>query len=287
MASALGDEPVRAIRLTLDSMEMAREVGVRGMYNWLVAMVAFGLQSAGRDWDEHLERMREALETATVRSDRVRLRSIAASFELARGEGLDTIGPELRELVGDSTDPDDRFAMLMTTAIAPLMSGDADAAYTSAMEAGALQTQSPEAAAGLALRAAVWARDPDRMRAAAALVAEGLSTGAVSQAFRVAADGAVAFADGRTGDALDALHDAIERLTTLELHAEAAMLTVDAAILMPAEPEIRHLVEAHRPLLEELRARPILERLDAALASVPGASRAAAAIPVESPSSTS
>jgi hypothetical protein len=65
---------------------------------------------------------------------------------------------------------------------------------------------------------------------------------------------------------------------------EAAEMAVDAAILLPADPEVRRMAAEHRPLLEELRARPILERLDAALASVPATSRAAAAIPVESPS---
>jgi class 3 adenylate cyclase/tetratricopeptide (TPR) repeat protein len=285
MAAALGDdEPVRATQLTVDSMEMAREIGVRGMYNWLVAMVALGLRSAGDTWDEHLERMREALDTASVRSDRVRLRALIAGFELARGDGLDEIGPEMKEMVGDSTDPDDRFALLITIAYASLMSGDPDTAYAVALEAGALQSQNAEGARGLALRAAVWARDPDRMRAAAATVADSPSTGAVSQAFRAAAAGAVAFADGRTSDALDALRDSVARLTKLGLRMEAAEMAVDAAILLPADPEVRRMAAEHRPLLEELRARPILERLDAALASVPATSRAAAAIPVESPS---
>ena len=62
------DEPVRSTQLTLDSAEMAREMGDRGMYHWLIAHATFGVRAEARDWDAHMERLREALESATVRS---------------------------------------------------------------------------------------------------------------------------------------------------------------------------------------------------------------------------
>jgi hypothetical protein len=52
----------------------------------------------------------------------------------------------------------------------------------------------------------------------------------------------------------------------MQQHYVAARVDVNAAILLPGEPEVRAWAEATRPLLEELRARPYLERLDAALA---------------------
>ena len=288
LASSLSDdEPARATRLSVESMEMAREVGARGMYNWLLTAVAFGLRSEGRGWDEHIERMRAALETATVRADRIRLRSIGGLLEATRGEGTAELGPELREMLGDSTDRDDHFAVLTASGFAALLSGDADTAYTLAMEARALHTQSADGAAGLALRAAIWSGDHDRIRAAAAAVGESMATGAQGQAFRGAAAAAVAFADGRTAEAIEAVREAVTTLTSLGQHFDAAELAVDAAILMPAEPEIRRLADEHRPLLEAVGARPSLARLDAALASTPHAGQAASPIAVESPSSTS
>ncbi len=277
------DEPRRAAVLTLETHELAREIGVRGMFNWLTSMMTFSVRSEGRGWDEQIARMNEALEAATVRSDRVRLRGFRSLLESTRGEGLDELEAIMDELVGDSTDPDDRFTLLMTDALAALMRGDTDAAYAKAMEAMRLPTQSAEGAAGLALRAAIWAGDHDRIRTAGAAVQEGPSTGAVGQAFRGAATAAIAFVDGHTADAVDILRNSIASLDRLGQTYDAAEMAADAAILMPADPEIRRLAETYRPLLEEVGARPVLARLDAALASVPAASRPRTAIPVESP----
>ena len=285
LLSTLGDdEPVRAAQLLREAAEMAREVGIRGQYNWLTAMLAFSVRSEAQGWDEHIARINEALETATVRSDRLRLRTLGAILDLTRGEGLDEIGPELTEMLGDSTDPDDLFTVDQTTSFAALMSGDPDTAYRLAMRAKELPTQNSEGAAGFALRAAIWTGDHERIRAAVEAVEQGPSTGGhVSRAFRGAATAAAAFLDGRTDDARDALRDAIGTLDRLGLPFDAAELAVDAAILMPADPEIRRIAEEHRPVLERVGARPILARLDAALASTPVAAPSATAIPVETP----
>jgi hypothetical protein len=288
LAAALGDdEPARATRLVIETMDLAREVGARGMYNWQVAVATLGLKAEGRDWDAHLERMREASETATIRGDRVRLRSSRGMMESARGEGLDQIGPELAEIIGDSAAADDRFLLLMATGYAALMSGDADTAYRKGMDATRVQTQTAEGGANLALRAAIWNPDPERIRVAALAVEEGPSTGAEAQAFRAGAAGAVAAVDGRTAEAVAALRDAVSRLAALDQHFDAAEMAVFATILLPSHPEIRRLAEEHRPLLEELRARPYLERLDAALAaeSSPAPSRTAAVRSVEASTS--
>ena len=149
LSAVLGDdEPVRSTQLALDGAEMARELGHRGMYHWLIAHLTFGVRAEGSGWDAQIERLREALESATVRSDRMRLRSYLSVLESSRGEGLETIGPELTEMLGDSVDPDDQFAVFMGTAYAALLSGDTDTAYSLATEAQGLATQSPEGQAG-------------------------------------------------------------------------------------------------------------------------------------------
>ena len=58
-------------------------------------------------------------------------------------------------------------------------------------------------------------------------------------------------------------------------------MAIDAVILMPGDPEIRLIAEEHRSVLESVGARPDIERLDAALASMPFASPAATVIRVE------
>ena len=70
LASAWSDDdPARATRLLLEAMDLARQVGDRGMYNWLAGTSAVGLYLEGRDWDAHAVIMQEALETATLRAD--------------------------------------------------------------------------------------------------------------------------------------------------------------------------------------------------------------------------
>ena len=69
-----------------------------------------------------MERLRGALETATVRGDRVRLRSYLAALEATRGEDLGTLEQELEEMLGDSTDPDQHYFALQAVALAALWS---------------------------------------------------------------------------------------------------------------------------------------------------------------------
>ena len=266
LSAVLGDdEPVRSTQIALDGAELARELGHRGMYHWLIAHVTFGVRAEGRGWDAQIERLREALESATVRSDRLRLRSYLSVLESSRGEGLDTIGPELAEMLGDSVDPDDQFAAIMGTAYAALLSGDADTAYSLATDAQSLATQNPEGAAWFALRAAIWGGDEARMRTASEAVEQGASTGAVIRAFREEAPAAIAFVDGRTAAAVDSFRRSIEALDQLGQPFDAAEMAIDAAILMPGDPTVRRMAEEHRPVLERVGASAFLARLDEAL----------------------
>ncbi len=115
LAAVLGDdEPLRATQLMLDSMRTGAGDGRPGH-----VLLADRARPRGacarrrRDWDAHMERLREALETATVRADRVRLRSYLAGLEATRGEDLGTLEQELEDMLGDSTDPDQHYFALM------------------------------------------------------------------------------------------------------------------------------------------------------------------------------
>ena len=125
------------------------------------------------------------------------------------------------------------------------------------------------------------------MREIAAEVTKVPLTGAYGQAWRLHAEAAAAAVDGRTAEASAGFRDSHARILALEQYFEAANWVVDAAILLPAEPEVRAWAVDTRPLLEELRAKPYLERLDEALASVPGSgSTVHAASAAETRSST-
>ncbi len=75
--------------------------------------------------------------------------------------------------------------------------------------------------------------------------------------------------EGRRDDAATSYAAATGRLRELGQMFTAALVSVDAAVLLPEDPRTRALAAEARPLLEELRAAPYLAKLDEALASVP------------------
>ncbi len=117
--------------------------------------------------------------------------------------------------------------------------------------------------------------------ASAAGVIGAPSSGPLSRCFRRAAEGAVAFVDGRPAEAVDAIREATSGLDALGQPFDAAEMALDAVILMPADPEIRRIAAEHRSVFESVGAQPELARLDEALGSMPIASPAATAIRVE------
>ena len=267
LASAYSDDdPARAGRMYNEARELARTIGDRGMFNWLSGTAGVTAYSQGQAWDEHLAVMREALEGATLRGDRVRLIALIGVIESARGERLDAVVEELRELTAGSEDPDDLFTLPMASGTAALAAGHPEQAFDFAMEAAALQPQNEEVPLGLALEAAIAARDLERVRSVADRVANLRLTGAWSDSLRLQAKAAVAALENRRPEALNAARTAREILRRLGLLMEDAMLVVGAATLMPDEAEVRPWAAEVRPLLVELRASAFLDRLDAALA---------------------
>jgi class 3 adenylate cyclase/predicted ATPase len=280
------DDPARATRLFIETAELARQVGNRYTYNWAIGTAAAFLYGEGHDWDTHAALLREALEGATMVHDRLRLRIFLALLETPRGERTAELVSELTELVGDSTEPDDLFSLYMATGDAALVSGDTETAYSNAMLAFEVESQNPEVPLSLAARAAIWSKNLDRARHAAAGRATAPSTGAFSQAELARVHAAVAALEGRTADAVAGFRDARERLVRLEQMFEAAGYVVDAAVLLPGEREVRAWAAEVRPLLEELRARPFLDKLDEALASAPPSAAPAARTEARAETST-
>ena len=81
---------------------------------------------------------------------------------------------------------------------------------------------------------------------------------------------------GRVPEAMAGYRVALRGLEDLGLRWEAALVGLDMAILLdPAEPAVQAAARAARATFEELRARPFVERLDAALASDTGHARSA------------
>ena len=269
-SSMADDDPAGATRMALEAMELARQMGSRGMFNWIAGTTAAGLHAEGHDWVSHAEILREALESATIRGDRGRLRALLGLLDSPRGIGLSEIRREMEEILGDSDDVDDRFALLAATTYAALLSGDTETAIAVADEAAGLQSQNPEIVLGHLLRAGVWGGDAEAMRSAADRLQAMPQTGAYWQAVRLIVAGQIAAVDGRVTEAVAGMRDGIARLRQLEQNFDAAQYVVDAVVLLPNHPEVRAWAAELRPFLEELDAQPYIERMDRAVASAAG-----------------
>ena len=159
------------------------------------------------------------------------------------------------------------------------------ARYDLAIEVTRTPSQNKEVAFLVALRAASWGADPEGAQVAAA----GVASIPLHRPRLVRRSpyrrGGLPWPRSRA-----VRPDAPRRLPYRAVwHARdgapstAATCTVDAAVLLRGEPEIRAWAAEDRPLLEELRARPFLERLDAALASAPETAVAAEASTAKAP----
>ena len=267
-ASAVSDDdPADAIRMMAEGLELARDIGDRGMYYWLVGLTAVFQMDQGRRWDEHLAALKDAYDTASIRQDRLRLRIFIGLIESARGERLDEYLVDITELARGDASKDDQFTLLMTRANVAMRRHEYAEALKAAMEAFELQPQNPEIPLGQAMSAGMRDRDPRLLRNVAERVGELPSSGVMTGVQKLTAESAVAAIDGRVADAVAGFQEVVAELERLGQRYAAAIAAIDAATLLADQPPIHALAEGFRPLLEELRAAADLDDLDRALAA--------------------
>jgi class 3 adenylate cyclase/tetratricopeptide (TPR) repeat protein len=280
------DDPVGATRNLAEAADVARDVGDRGMYNWLVGMTAVWQIDEGRRWDENLAALKEAYESALIRTDRLRLRIFIGLIEGARRQNLDEYLADITELSTGGASKDDEFALLMTQGEVAMRRHAYLDAYRVAMECHAGEPQNPEIPLGLALAGAMRSRDPEAMRDVAAKTERLAGSGALTAVQKRSARAAAAAADGRIADAVAGFQEVHAELVRLGQMYRAATFAIDATVLLPDQHPLRELAQAGRPLLEELGAVADLEVLDDALASaasVPEGQPATASAPAPPP----
>jgi len=279
LASQLGDDdPRRSMEEMERTLALARDLGDRSHYNWLVASLTIARWSAGEHWDEQIALSREALETSTMRVDRARIRVLLGAIETTRGENLDEVVAEIDGILGETTHADELLTKAMSRASTALVRDRLDEAYHWGMTAAGYQTQVPEAGLSVAARAAIWLRDADRLRPVVERVLSLPSSGAMSLAFNARDTAALAALEGRRDEALEGFRLAQAEMRRFEQWFEFAAFALDAISVLPDQPEVRSWAHEARAIFERLRARPYLERLDAALGST-GPDSAAAMAP--------
>jgi hypothetical protein len=261
------DDPQRSAQMLAESVELARDIGDRGIYYFQLGQLAIARFAEGTAWDEIVAALKEAFESSTLRFDRVRLRTFLGIIETARGENLDAYEAAITDLAGGHAGIEDRFTLALMRSEVALRRDKLADAFRWARDAFALRYQSPEVPVEAAVRAAARLGDPGLVREAGAMAAELPTSGAMTRAHQAQAKAAVAAVDGRIAEAVSGFADVQATLSGLGQRYLAALMAIDALSLLPNQPRLRELAEQSRPLLEELRAVADLRVLDAAIAS--------------------
>ena len=119
----------------------------------------------------------------------------------------------------------------------------------------------------LAARCAILAGDSATATEDLAAAAETARRGRVGAADRTTINAGLAALDGRPRDAVVLYREALREWRDLGMVWDEALCAIDMAVLLdPADPEVAAAAESARAILVGLRARPFVERLDAAMA---------------------
>jgi tetratricopeptide (TPR) repeat protein len=256
----LEDDPVAGMEAELESAEVARRAGSRPTE---VVALANAVEAA-----VDLGRWREAEEGLTT------LSGMDVVGGLADGIGLSAA--LLAAYRGNLTEADARLEgltskdpghlaartwYLRTRSMVELLRGDLDAAYALGMEAvnaDPAGMNTPNAVWDAA-RAALWM--PDAAKVQEALDATAPLRGRWAAAIRTTLRAGLAAIEGRREEAVSSYQEALTEWDAMGCPIDHAFTAIDAITLLPDEPVAIEAAAQARVRLEELGAKPLLERL--------------------------
>jgi hypothetical protein len=280
------DDPVRAYELSKDNLELARRLGNRVMTYWIVAAQVATAFLLGRDWDETLADVEEVLASDIEPAVEGHQLHFAASIVAARLDGLDEYVERAEGVIAQLPDPHTEADLAWLHGIRDLYAGRPTEASDRIGEAADRASGVSALFLAWAGRAAIWARDPDRLR----IIIDRLDQDADrSKAWRddiAEMRAALAGLEGRIDEALAGYRTSIASRRAAGTHFIAAWMALNQLIVLgPGVDEAVSAAEEVRPLFERLGARAYLARLDEALTPVTGRAaktgRPAVAVPAE------
>jgi tetratricopeptide (TPR) repeat protein len=256
-------EPTKALQTIHEAIDLARRLGQRGMYNWLIGTGAMYSASIGTGWERALELEQEVLASSPIPYDRARALLTSSLLHARRGDPIDMA--LLREATAGITDGQVVGGFDFVQAEVALTENRwADAhslsfrALTEWVDSTGLVMQPALHAAAVTKRAG----DAQEIKARMDAHASGTPT---ADAMRAWTDGVVDALTGSAAEALREIRMAYEATISLGFAFDAATIVIDALRLFPDEAEVHAWVPAARAILEELRAKPYLRMLDEAL----------------------
>ena len=257
----------------------ARRLGQRTWSDVFITNAAVNARWTG-DWDWALLELEELLAGNLERETRIIGLAGVIQIRALRGDPVAEFLAEAERLAGDPSDRQVMDGVLGARAACIMSRGDLLPAAEAYRRAAAVDTGATPDYIDLAARAAV--RTGDSAAAAAdlaALEATG-ARGPAIDARRAAIQAGLAALDGRGADAIALYRDANRRFRDSGLPLDEALTVIEmAALLDPAEPDVRAAIDAGHAILVRLGAEPLVEQLDAAVARSADLARDRAAHP--------
>jgi tetratricopeptide (TPR) repeat protein len=251
-----------------EAIALARRGGHRSTMLTLISNLGYTGFLAGV-WDEAMAAMEPLLAEDISTRDRVQILNNYIIIRAARGEAVESDLAELERLTRDMTSRAVAPMIADPSANAALAAGDATAASDWYRKIG-----ESEAAQGAeydfrAARVALWDKDHGR---ATELFDRFERTGGMSRvrdARMATLRAGLAALEGRPAEALPLYREALRTWRDVGAVWDEAQTGIEMAILLDAsEPDVSAAIASTRDILERLRAKPYLERLDQAASAV-------------------
>jgi len=264
------DDPRAAVEACRALLVLCRRFGYR-LSTPLDNMAGAALHLG--DWDTVIGELEAALQDEANPYERAVLQSNLLAFRAARGEPFAGERAEVEAGLEGSTEGFAASLRRWCGYWESFPAGRLEEARTVCRDVVVSWAQYAVPARLFAARAALWMGDLGGARADLEEL-EGLSgIGRSIKAGRIGVRAGVAALEGRRSDALALYREALRAWRDLGCAWDEALTGIDMATLLdPAEPEVQAAAERAREILVRLRARPFLERLEAAMARtiVPG-----------------
>jgi class 3 adenylate cyclase/tetratricopeptide (TPR) repeat protein len=271
LAGSSGDEWRSMRELNRMAEELARRVGNRSLARWAAEAARIGSYYLADGWDEALAEETDDDDDsrgsdAGSSLDEIRRLAISAMFLVARGESTDAILARLDVLSEEVSDPYGRSGVGYLRSDRALHAGDFGLACDEAVSAAEVDASLASIYLGLAMRPALWGGDIARARQVADQLDAVPSTGPAVAADRLAARAGIAALEGRLDDAISGYRGALACVRSTSSDFDVARVSLDFVLLVGGDhPATREAAVEARAIFERIRARPYLDRLDAAM----------------------
>jgi class 3 adenylate cyclase/tetratricopeptide (TPR) repeat protein len=270
VAMRSGDQRL-AIPAFEEVLASVRRVGDRGTSAWAVSHLVDLLCSATLEWDRALELATATLAEAEAPMDRALVVPTLIYIAAYRGEPVAEMLRDFDALVEPLAD---EFALSLNRASHALVAFVRDDPRVTLAVATGEATRSSGALMGFVMLYGIWAAARSGDLAGLAVIQAALPRAEwISPRYQAATERAIAgiaacFED-RPDDAVSAFVEAIAGYRGMGDQVTAADLGLMFAELLPDRPEARAAAAVSREVYAKVGARPMIDRIDAALAGQP------------------